>query len=383
MDEININSLCPVSGKCSGCQLKNLPYSQQLKLKQSRVNKLFYGIVKPEKIVPSPEIFRYRNKSSAVFYEDKNKNIRWGIYQSKTGGFCSTQKCFLQPEIADDIFNTLAQLIKSFKIKLYNDKDNSGFLRSAMVRTTCDNHVMVVLVTTFAEFPKERSFVNALVKKHSEIVCVVQNYYSGEAVLMTGEDEKILYGSGKITGEISGRKFSISANSFYQINSVQTVNLYSKAIEFAQIKASDTFLDAYCGTGTIGIMAAENGGMGTGVEINNSAVKDAVKNAELNSVDNIKFICADAGDELEKDINKYDAVFIDPPRAGCSKRFLKSVAKSKPQRIVYISCNPETQVRDVRFLIKNGYQVKTLVPFDMFPQTNHVESVVLLSKVHK
>ncbi len=382
--EKDINSLCAVSGRCSGCQLNNLEYSQQLKLKQSKVNKLFYGIIRPEKIVPSPEFFRYRNKSAAVFFEDKNKEIRWGIYQSKTGGFCAARECFLQSEKSDEIFNSLSQLLKSFKIKLYNSKEKTGFFRSAMIRHSASTgELMLVLVTAEGEFPKERSFVNAIIKKHGEITCIVRSIYTGDAVIMTGEKEEVLFGDGYITDEILGRKFRVSAHSFYQINSRQTHRLYAEAVRLAQLKESDRFLDAYCGTGTIGIIAAQSGGTGTGVEINASAVEDAKINAELNGAENISFICGDAGAVMENSEEKYDAVFLDPPRAGCSRKFLSSLVKASPERIVYISCNPETQVRDIRFLMKNGYKIKKAAPFDMFPHTGHVETVCLMSRKEK
>ena len=379
MEEKSINNICRISGRCSGCQLNNLPYSQQLRLKQSKVNRLFYGLVKPEKIVASPEQFRYRNKAGAVFFEDKNKEIRWGIYQSATGGLCAAGECFLQPEIADEIFNSTAQLIKSFKIKLYNNKDKTGFFRSAMIRMShSTGQLMLVLVTAEGEFPKERSFVNALLKKHKEITCIVQSIYTGSAVVMTGEKEKILFGNGFIEDVILGKKFRISAHSFYQINSLQTAQLYHEAVSMAEINEGSRFLDAYCGTGTIGIIAAKNGCIGYGVEINSAAVEDAKKNAEINGINNIQFICGDAGDVIEKSDEKYDVVFIDPPRAGCSRKFLSSLVKGAPEKIVYVSCNPETQVRDIRFLLKNGYKIRKAVPFDMFPHTWHVETVVLL-----
>ncbi len=379
MEDKNINNICKAAGRCSGCQLNNLTYSQQLRLKQSRVNKLFYGLVVPEKIVASPERLRYRNKSGAVFFKDRKKEIRWGIYQSGTGGLCAVNECFLQSEIADEIFSTVANLIKSFKINLYDTDDGTGFFRSAMIRTApSTGQLMLVLVTAEGDIPKERSFVNALLKKHKEITCIVQSIYTGGAVIMTGEKEKVLFGSGYIEDEISEKRFRISAHSFYQINPLQTARLYAEAIGMAELKEGDSFLDAYCGTGTIGIIVAGNSCTGCGVEINSAAVEDAKMNAEINGIKNMKFICGDAGEVIEKSDEKYDVVFVDPPRAGCSRKFLGSLVKGKPEKIVYISCNPETQVRDVRFLLKNGYKIKKAVPFDMFPHTGHVETVALL-----
>ncbi len=379
-----VNEICTASRKCSGCQLKNLTYAEQLKLKQSKVNKALAGICSVERIVPAPAEFRYRNKASAVFFEDRSKTIRWGIYQSAKGEVAAVEQCFIQPKIADEIFCSIAALLKSFKVKLYNHSTKTGFFRSASVRVAeSTGQVMLTLVTADGDFPKERSFVNAILKKHSEITTVVRSIYEGDAVIMNGEKEIAVFGDGYIEDELCGKKFRISSRSFYQINSKQTEALYKKAVELALLDETTTFLDAYCGTGTIGIIASAKAKSGVGVEVNSSAVEDAKINAHLNGADNINFFCGDAGEFMEKeakDGRKFDVVFVDPPRAGCSIKFLKSLIKSSPGKIVYVSCNPETQARDLRFLIKNGYQVKSATPFDMFPQTGHIETVVALSR---
>ena len=380
MKDKTIDSLCKISKKCSGCQLNSLEYDEQLRVKQSRINKLFLGLCKPESIVPAENYLRYRNKASAVFVQDRNKNIRWGIYQSASGGFCAAEKCFLQPEIADNIFSTVASLIKSCKLKLYNKETKSGLIRSALIRySESTGQLLLVIVTTDEEFRKEKSFVNALVKKHPEITGIVRSYYEGDAVLMTGEKEEVLFGSGYIEDIMLGCRFKVSAHSFYQINSSQTAKLYKKAIDLASLNGEKTFLDAYCGTGTIGIIASKTAKSGAGVELNPVSVENAKENAVINSAENMEFFCLDAGEYLKSNAGKYDVVFTDPPRAGCSKEFLSSLVNSKPERIVYISCNPQTQVRDIRFLIKNGYKIKKAVPFDLFPQTSHVETVVALT----
>ena len=379
-----VNAKCTASRKCSGCQLKNLTYPEQLRLKQSKINKTLAGICNVERIVPAPAEFRYRNKASAVFFEDRSKTVRWGIYQSATGEAAAVEKCLLQPQLADDIFNTLAQLIKSFKVKIYNHQTKKGFLRSATVRVAeATGRVMVTLVTNEGEFHKENQFVNALVKKYSEITTVVRSIYTGEAVIMNGEKENTLFGEGYIEDKLCGKLFRISSRSFYQINSLQTQALYRKAVDLAELDPDSTFLDAYCGTGTIGIIASENAKCGVGVEVNSAAVEDAKINAELNKADNMSFVCGDAGTYLEKECRKgnvFDVVFTDPPRAGCSLKFLKSLCIAKPKKIVYVSFNPETQSRDLRFLLKNGYKIKSATPFDMFPQTGHTECAVLLTR---
>ena len=200
---------------------------------------------------------------------------------------------------------------------------------------------------------------------------------------MLGDTEKVLYGSGEIRDTLLGMKFTISARSFYQVNHVQTEKLYSKAIEFACLKGDERVLDCYCGIGTIGLIASRHCAEVLGVESNAAAIKDAKKNAKLNGVKNIGFVCADTGSllsELCEQGERADVVMLDPARAGCDRKTLSSLLEMMPERIVYISCNPETQERDVKELVKGGYKVKRVQPVDMFPYTSHVETVVLLSR---
>lgn len=382
MTDETINSLCTAGKSCPGCQLKNLIYSEQLLLKRREAQKELGGLCKISDIIASPWVFEYRNKADALFFEDKNKNIRWGIYRSSDGNCTAAQNCAIHPKEADAIFNDLALLLKSFKIKIYNAKSKTGFFRYAMVRKAFSSEqIMLVLVTREGELPKERSFINALVKKHPEITTVVQNIYCGDTAIMLGTKEKILFGNGYIEEELCSKKFRISPRSFFQINTLQAQNLYSKAKEFASLNENSVFLDAYCGTGTIGIVASQSGARGFGVEINSAAVEDAKINAEVNGEKNIEFICGDAGDFAEnyaKNGGHFDAVFVDPPRRGCSEKFLQSLVLTQPSKIVYVSCNVKTLARDARFLKKNGYKIKKALLFDMFPHTNHVETVVLL-----
>jgi 23S rRNA (uracil1939-C5)-methyltransferase len=243
---------------------------------------------------------------------------------------------------------------------------------------------MLVLVTAYEKFPKKEQFVKELLKLYPKITTIVQNVNTTPNKMMLGSKENVLYGKGKIQDVLCGCKFNISPRSFYQVNPVQTEKLYSKAIEMAQLTGKELVLDAYCGTGTIGLIASKYAREVVGVELNAQAIKDAKENAELNKRSNISFFTKDAGkflDELtQDDIAPPDVLFVDPPRAGCNRLFLNSVAKISPSRIVYISCNPTTQQRDVMFLTEQGYQVEEIQPVDMFPHTNHVECIVLLSK---
>jgi 23S rRNA (uracil1939-C5)-methyltransferase len=242
---------------------------------------------------------------------------------------------------------------------------------------------MVVLVTAFMDFPKESQFVNALLSRHPEITTVVQNVNNKFTSLILGEESRVLYGNGYIEENLCGFRFRISPKAFYQINPIQTEFLYNKALEYADFKGTERIIDAYCGTGTIGLIASKNVKSVLGVEINKDAVKDAKENAKLNGIENIKFFTADAGKfmvDLANNNEKIDTVIMDPARAGSDIPFLSSLVKLSPEKVVYVSCNPETLARDLMYLSKNGYKVRKIQPVDMFPHTDHVECVCLIER---
>ncbi|MCR4563585.1 MAG: 23S rRNA (uracil(1939)-C(5))-methyltransferase RlmD [Clostridiales bacterium] len=373
---------CPVMKKCGGCQLLNLSYEEQLSFKQASVIKLLGKFHHVDEIIGMENPYHYRNKVQAAFSVDRNKNIISGVYQSSTHRVVNVDSCLLEDETADAINVTIRSLLKSFKLTSFNEDTLRGFLRHTLIkRGFKSGQVMVVLVSGTNIFPKKKQFVNALIKKHPEITTVVWNINDKRTSLVLGSRNEILYGEGKIEEELCGFTFRISPSAFYQINPVQTEVLYNKALEFASLKKTDTVIDAYCGTGTIGIIASKNAGQVIGVELNADAVKDAKENAKLNGVKNIKFIKADAGKfmlDLAKEKQKIDIVIMDPPRAGSDKAFLSSLVSLSPEKVVYISCNPETQQRDLFFLVKNGYKVRKIQPVDMFPHTRHIETVVLM-----
>jgi len=375
---------CPVMKKCGGCQLLNLSYEEQLSFKQASVIKLLGKFRHVDEIIGMENPYHYRNKVQAAFSTDRNKNIISGVYQSSTHRVVNVDTCLLEDETADRINVTIRALLKSFKLTSFNEDTGKGFLRHTLIkRGFKSGQVMVVLVSGTNIFPKKRQFVNALIERHPEITTVVWNINDKRTSLVLGNRFEVLYGEGKIEEELCENKFRISPSAFYQINPVQTEVLYNKALEFAQLKKTDTVIDAYCGTGTIGIIASKNAGQVIGVELNADAVRDAKENAKINNVKNIKFIKADAGKfmlDLAKEKQKIDVVIMDPPRAGSDKAFLSSLVSLAPERVVYISCNPETQQRDLFFLVKNGYKVRKIQPVDMFPHTKHVETVVLMTK---
>lgn len=376
--------ICPVSRKCGGCQLMNLTYSEQLKFKQAKVVKLLGGFHRVNSIIGMEHPFHYRNKVQAAFGRTRGGEIISGVYQSSTHNIVKTDSCLIEDEKADEIIVTIRKMVKDFKLTVYDERKGNGFLRHVLVkRGFSTNEIMVVLVTGTSVFPSKNNFVKELLKKHPEITTIVQNINNKFTSMVLGEKETVLYGKGYIEDVLCGLTFRISPKSFYQINPVQTEILYGKAIEFADLKGDERVIDAYCGIGTIGMVASKTAGEVIGCEVNPDAVRDAKINAKINSVENIKFVCADAGEfmlGMKEQGEKCDVLLMDPPRAGSDKKFLSCAVALSPDKIVYISCNPETQQRDLYYLIKNGYKVKKIQPVDMFPFTAHIETVVLLSQ---
>ena len=374
---------CPHAKKCGGCQLQNMTYERQLSFKQVKVIKLLGKYRHVDEIIGMDCPYHYRNKVQAAFGERNGEPIS-GIYQSSTHKIVPVDSCLIEDEKADEIIVTVRKLAKSFKLRAFNDVAMKGFLRHVLIkRGFSSGEIMVVLVTGVMAFPKEEQFVNALLSRHPEITTIVQNVNNKRTSLLLGEESRVLFGSGYIEEDLCGFRFRISPKAFYQVNPTQTAVLYGKALEFAELSGKETVLDAYCGTGTIGIIASPLAKRVVGVELNADAVKDAKVNAELNGVSNITFFEDDAGRFMVKEAQKgakYDVVIMDPPRAGASQDFLKCLTVLAPKKVVYISCNPETQARDVAFLVKNGYRVKKIQPVDMFPHTEHVETVVCLSR---
>ena len=377
---------CPVYKKCGGCQLQNLSYPEQLEFKQRKVEKLLKRFCTVEQIIGMKTPYHYRNKVQAAFYTDKKGKIISGVYQSGSHHVVGIDSCQTEDVIADKIIVAVRKLLPSFRMTTYNEDTGKGFLRHILVkRGFATNQIMLVLVTGTPVFPSKNNFVKAILKQFPEITTIVQNINPYRTNLVLGDNQKVLYGKGYIEDILCGCRFRISPKSFYQINPVQTEVLYGKAIEFANLKGNETVLDTYCGIGTIGIIAAKNGaGNVIGAELNGDAVRDAIVNARANNLKNIRFYKADAGEfmrEAADEDEKPDVVFMDPPRAGSDRKFLDSLIKMSPKKVVYVSCNPETLARDLAYLTQNSpYKAQKIQPVDMFPHTAHIETVVLLSR---
>lgn len=378
---------CPVRKKCGGCSLLEMEYSEQLKRKEDFVRKTLKGIVKPEAIIGMENPWHYRNKIHASFARKRDGSIVSGIYEEGTHRLVPVEDCLIQDERANRIVRDLCGLFESFKIKVYNEDTGYGLVRHVLIRTGhVSGEVMVVLVCVSPVFPSKRNFVNALRKLHPEVTTVVLNVNDRRTSMVLGKRDIVLYGKGYIEDQLCGCTFAVSPQSFYQVNPVQTEILYRKAIEFADLHGTEKVLDAYCGTGTIGLIAAEYAGEVTGVELNPEAVRNAVSNAKRNQRKNIRFVQGDAGEYMQKmaaQRETMDVVLMDPPRAGSDEAFLSSLVTLAPEKVVYISCNPVTLARDLKYLGKHGYRVNRAVSVDMFPWTaeEHVETVVLLSRI--
>lgn len=376
---------CVIAKKCGGCQYQGVPYEKQLREKQRQAEKLLKPFGKVEPIIGMKNPYHYRNKVHAVFGYERGKGIVSGTYQANTHKIVPVEECLIEDEKCTAIIRSIRELLKSFKIKTYDEDTGYGLFRHVLVRRGfASKEIMVVLVLSGPILPSKNNFVAALRKLHPEITTIVLNMNDKRTSMVLGEKEKVLYGKGYIEDTLCGCTFRISAKSFYQVNPVQTEILYGKAIEYAGLTGKERVLDAYCGIGTIGLIAAGAAKEVIGVEVNGDAVRDARVNAKLNSISNAQFYQADAGAfmvSLAEQQVGMDVVFMDPPRAGSDEKFLSSVVKLSPKRIVYISCNPETLARDLKYLTKYGYRVRRMQPVDMFGFTEHLECVTSLQKI--
>lgn len=376
---------CPQRHKCGGCKLQNLSYERQLQLKQGQLISLLGEFGHVENIIGMATPLHYRNKVHAAFGLDGRRNIVSGVYKPGSHAIVPVDSCMIEDELADKIICTIRSMLREFKIQVYDERSGSGWLRRVLVRRGfATGEVMVVLVAVSPIFRLQKPFLKKLTEQHPEINTVILNINDRFTPVILGKREKVIYGSGYIEDVLCGHRFRISPASFYQVNPVQTEVLYRKAVEFASLTGSETVLDAYCGIGTIGITASDKAKQVIGVEINQAAVRDAITNARLNSIKNCWFTAGDAGEYMQqmvRDGHRPDLVFMDPPRAGSDERFISSLLAAAPQRIVYISCAPDTLSRDLRLITAGGYAVRKIQPVDMFPFTEHIECVVKLERV--
>lgn len=380
-----IQPLCKVCTSCGGCQYQQLAYEEQLNIKTNRVKASLNHIakikdIKVNKCLGMNDPYFYRNKIQMPYGKDRKGNIVYGFYKENSHEIIPIRECKIEDKRASEILWDIKEILKDINIPIYNEDTGKGILRYVLIKTSKHfDEIMVVLVTSMKNFPGQKNFIDALIKKHPEITTVVENINHRHTNVILGEEEKILFGKGYIKDTIMGLDFEISASSFFQVNPTQVEVLYGEALKLLDDDKNQIVLDAYSGVGTIGLIASRKAKEVLSVEINKSASRDAKKNAKRNNIGNIKFYNDDAGNFINHYDGKLDVVIMDPPRKGSSKDFLNALLNKLPSKIIYISCDPETLARDLEIL-KDKYNIEIVQPVDMFPMTAHVETVVLLNR---
>ena len=377
---------CKVSKICGGCSYLNISKEEQAKIKKEKVEELikkYHLKLKVKDIRMAEHDLAYRNKVIVGFAKDKGV-IYSGLYAAHSHRVCHSENCFMHPPIVNEIIKTITKMMQGMKIELYNERTGTGLLRHVLIRYAHKTgEIMVVFVTSQKMFPSRRNIVSTLTKEYPQIRTIVQNINPRKTSIVLQDESLVLYGDGYITDELCGLKISFSYDSFYQIHSEQCEVLYDLAKEKLHLEGNESVLDTYCGTGTIGLSLASFCKKVTGVERNGEAIHFAKLNAKQNNINNIKFIQMDSTrfmQEALKHHNSYDAIILDPPRAGTTKEFIESACALKPKKILYISCDPNTLMRDLCQFRKQGYVSNKVNLVDMFPRTEHVETVCLLSR---
>lgn len=403
--------LCKIYNRCGGCQLQHLNYKEQLNFKKKRVedcierigklklnrknsiiedknfseedkNSLNYnyenGIIVHNTLgMNNP--YRYRNKVQLPVGNIKDKFVV-GFYSPRSHDIIDMEQCYIQHEVGDKVVALIKQWLKKYNIPVYDEKTDLGLVRHIMVRKAFKTgETMIVLVTSKDELPHKEEFIELMRENIKDLKSIVQNINPKKTNVILGQKCKTLWGKDTIVDTIGEFKFNISPLSFFQVNPVQTEVLYNKALEYADLKGNEIVFDAYCGTGTISLFLSQRAKKVYGVEIIPEAIENAKVNAEQNNIDNVEFMVGEAEKVIPEIINsgvKADVVVVDPPRKGCEKSLLEAIAKMKPEKIVYVSCDPGTLARDLSILDNLGYRTLEVQPVDMFPETGHLECVV-------
>ena len=378
---------CPLAGRCGGCSYAGVRYEDEL-LDKYLVEEQYLSRFAPvSPILPSPVINGYRCKIQAVCGEENGRFVT-GIYRRGSHRLIPVRSCMLEDSRAEGILQTLRSLATRFHLRPYDEDRGTGHLRHVLIR--CSGYydeALVVLVASSYDIPAASDLAAALHQKHPAVksVSIVVNTERTSLVIPEGAKEKVIYGRGFIMDRLCGLDFRISGVSFYQVNPRQAQNLYTIAMNMAELRPSDTVIDAYCGTGTIALIAAAAGaGHVIGIESNEEAVRDARENARINGIGNAEFIASDASKwmkEAQKKGTRCSVLFLDPPRSGATEEFLASAGRMEPERIIYVSCNPETLGRDLRYIYRFlPYRAAAIQPVDLFPGSSHIETVVMLER---
>lgn len=377
---------CATYKRCGGCSLRHMTYESTLKLKrqvvQNLVNKGLKKKVEVLETIGMENPYNYRNKAQYPVGLNSEGQPEVGVFAQRTHTIIPIQTCLIQTEISQKIAKTILNFVKEKNIQVYNEENQKGLLRHIVIKVgKYTNQVMCILVVNDSKFNQEQELVKLLCEKYPEIKTIVKNINNKNTNVILGKENINLYGNGYIEDKLGEYIFKISPMSFYQVNPVQAEILYTTAINQANLDRNDILFDLYCGIGTIGIFASKYVNKVYGIEIVPQAIEDAKENAKINDVKNIEFICGDVEVAFDELINKEkivpSAIIVDPPRKGLDNKTVENIAKIKPAKLVYISCNPATMVRDLAKL-EDIYNIKTIQPVDMFPWTNGVESITIL-----
>lgn len=381
---------CPVYSECGGCQLQHVSYDGQLKLKRQQVQDAVERIGRQKGIMVLPVLgaenpWNYRNKAAFPIGKEKGKIVA-GCFAQGTHRIIDSSNCLIQAELNNKAINAVREVVEKLGIPVYDEDRHTGIMRHVVTRTGVGGQLMVVLVTAVRELRREKEIVKLLRARLPELVSLQQNIQTYRNNVILGRETKLLWGRPTIKAQLGRFVFNVSARSFFQVNTRQAEALYDKALEFADLTGRETVIDAYCGTGTISLYLAQKARKVYGVEIVSPAVRDAEKNVRENNVRNAEFIvgdCTKVMPRLYRQGVRPDVVVVDPPRAGCTGLVLKTFADMRPQRIIYVSCNPATLARDIEILSRLGYKAEKIQPVDMFSHSSHVECVVLMSRQKK
>ena len=373
---------------CGGCQIQELDYQEQLNIKTNEVKQVISRIGKLEDVVVHPalgmeEPFRYRNKAQFPIQKVDGSPVI-GFYKKKSHDIIPTDQCIIQHDVNDKIIKIIKTYIRAYKVSVYDEKTHTGVLRHLVTKVGfTSKEVMVVLVANGRKLPYLNELASVLKENIPGFKTLVVNVNREKTNVTLGNENRVMYGDGKINDNIGDLVFEISPLSFFQVNPVQTEVLYNKALEYAALGENDTVFDIYCGIGTISLFLAQRAKKVYGIEIVEEAIKDAKRNAEINNLDNVEFYVGKAEDvvpKMYKQGKRANVVVVDPPRKGCDEKVLDTIVSMQPDRVVYVSCNPSTLARDLAYLNEKGYKSLEVQPVDMFPHSVHIENVALIVK---
>lgn len=374
--------------ECGGCQIQELDYKEQLNVKTNEVKQVISRIGKLDDVVihnalGMEEPFRYRNKAQFPIQKVDGVPVI-GFYKKKSHDIIPTDQCIIQHDVNDKIIKIIKTYIRAYKVSIYDEKTHTGVLRHLVTKVGfTTKEVMVVLVANGRKLPYLNELASVLKENIPGFKTLVVNVNREKTNVILGNENRVIYGDGKINDNIGDLVFEISPLSFFQVNPVQTEVLYNKALEYANLGENDTVFDIYCGIGTISLFLAQKAKKVYGIEIVEEAIKDAKINAKINNLDNVEFYVGKAEEvvpKMYKQGKRANVVVVDPPRKGCDEKVLDTIVSMEPDRVVYVSCSPSTLARDLNYLDERGYKCLEVQPVDMFPHSVHIENVALIVK---